>query len=253
VLRTWQLTADRISLHCVRCGLEGYVVADRSSVSAPANVAVTDDEDERKKRRNAELAERIWRESCSIAGTAGEAYLARRGIDLAAVPHYGGLRWHPKSPWKGRETAACVVARYSDTITGELCGIHRRPVSGEVARSLGRTKGCVVRLWPDEAVTTGLVIGEGIETCLAASQIEHRGTLLQPAWACGYAINLERFPLLVGIESLTILVDNDANGVGKDASAACARRWLDAGCQVIRLTPRTIGADFNDIIKGSAA
>jgi hypothetical protein len=27
--------------------------------------------------------------------------------------------------------------------------------------SLGPTAGCVIRLWPDEAVTLGLVIGEG--------------------------------------------------------------------------------------------
>lgn len=56
------------------------------------------------------------------------------------------------------------------------------------------------------------------------------------------------FPVLPGIEALTLLVDHDANGAGQDAAAACARRWLAAGREVIRLTPKTVGADFNDIV-----
>jgi hypothetical protein len=258
VMRTWAFAGDRISLHCVRCGAEGYVVPDGGSsqpLEKPAVPADFSDDDEReKKRRNAERAKRIWRETVPIAGTAGEAYLARRGIDIAAVPEHGGLRWHPRCWWKGNETAACVVARFTDTFTGEQRGIHRRPINGEMARTLGPMRGCVIRLWPDELVKTGLVIGEGVETTLAAAtRITHHSTLLQPAWACGNAGNMEDFPVLAGIEALTILVDHDASGTGQDAAAACARRWLDAGREVIRLTPRQFGFDFNDIIRGSAA
>jgi hypothetical protein len=251
VMRTWTLDNYGISVHCVRCGVEGWVAPDGGSVT---NIVTTisDEDDEHKKRRIAEAAARIWKETYPIAGTAGEAYLNRRRIDLAAVPNYGGLRWHPKCPWKDSETTACIVSRFTDAISGEPGGIHRRPINGEMARSLGRTKGCTVRLWPDEDVMQGLVIGEGIETCLAASQIEHRGTLLQPVWACGYAINLANFPVLPGIESLTILVDNDASGTGQDAAAACARRWRTAGREVRRLVPNIVGQDFNDIIRGSA-
>jgi hypothetical protein len=253
VLRTWSIVGDRISLHCVRCWLEGWVAPDglsRRSETPAASATLSDDDDERERQRKAELAERIWRETVSIAGTAGEAYLARRGIEIASVPDFGGLRWHPRCPWKGGETMPCVVSRFTDAITGEPGGAHRRPINGEMARSLGRTKGCVVRLWSDDAVSTGLVIGEGIETVLAAAtRITHRGTLLAPVWACGYAINLERFPVLDGIEALTILADNDASRTGQAAAAACARRWLDASREVIRLTPRQLGWDFNDIIR----
>jgi hypothetical protein len=252
VLRTWTLGDDRITLHCVRCGVEGWVAPDgkpAQSESLTISAAPLDDDEERERQRKLEAAARIWRQSCSIAGTAGEAYFNRRKIDLAVVPDYGGLRFHPRCPWNGNGTMPCVVARYTDTITGAPCGIWRRPISGEMARTLGTTKRCVIRLWPDDAVTTGLVIGEGIETVLAAAtRITHRGTLLQPAWACGYAINLERFPVLPGTETLTLLVDNDANGAGQEAAAACARRWIDAGREVIRLTPKTVGADFNDIV-----
>jgi hypothetical protein len=44
------------------------------------------------------------------------------------------------------------------------------------------TNGCI-KLWANDNVELGLVVGEGTETVLAASQIIQRGTLLQPAWA----------------------------------------------------------------------
>ena len=251
VLRTWQIAGDRISLHCVRCGIEGYVVPDGGAVRPLTDQVVGDDdgEEERKKQRNAEAAARIWKETYPIAGTAGEAYLRKRGIELAAVPDFGGLRWHPKCPWQGGPIG-CVVSRFTDTITGEPRGIHRRPIDGQKPRTLGPMKDCVIRVWPDDMVTTGLVLGEGVESTLAAAcQITHRGTLLQPAWAAGCADNMKRFPVLPGIEALTLLVDHDASGTGQDAAATCARRWLAAGREVIRLTPKVVGADFNDIIK----
>jgi hypothetical protein len=113
----------------------------------------------------------------------------------------------------------------------------------------GPIKGCVIRLWPDEWVTLGLVLGEGIETVLAAAtRIEYRGTLLQPAWAAGNANNLEEFPILSGIEALTVLVDHDKNGRGQRATAECARRWTAAGREVIQLIPRIPGRDFADMV-----
>jgi hypothetical protein len=109
--------------------------------------------------------------------------------------------------------------------------------------------GCVIRLWPDEAVELGLVLGEGIETTLAAAtRIEHKGTLLQPAWAAATAGNMEKFPVLVGIESLTLLVDADESGTGQRAADKCSARWTAAGREVIRLVPRALGVDFNDLI-----
>jgi hypothetical protein len=202
---------------------------------------------------NQDFAERIWRQSQDIAGTHAESYLARRGIVLDDVPNLGGLRWHPHCPWE-RGTAPCVLARYTDARTAEPRGIWRRPIDGNKPMTLGPMRGCVIRLWPDEDMTTHLVLGEGVETAAAASQIEHKGTLLQPMWAAGSAVNMARFPVLPGIEALTLIVDNDKSGTGQQAAATCARRWIDAGREVIRLTPKMMGADFNDIIRnGSAA
>lgn len=248
VLRTWSLGGDRISLHCIRCGLEGYVVPDGGSgAQRPTPSPTIEGDDGEQQRRNAEAAERIWNEAAHIEGTPGALYYYKRAIDLTLLPNLGGLRWHPKCPWQGGPIG-CVIARFTDIVTDEPRGIHRRPIDGQKPRTLGPMRGCVIRLWPDELVTAGLVLGEGVETTLAASQIEHRGTLLQPAWAAGSAVNMAAFPVLPGIEALTLLVDHDANGAGQDAAAACARRWLAAGREVIRLTPKTVGADFNDIV-----
>jgi hypothetical protein len=94
------------------------------------------------------------------------------------------------------------------------------------------------------------VVGEGIETvAAAATRVEHHDhhTLLQPAWSLIDSGNLRDFPVLAGIESLTILVDNDQSGGGQAAADVCTRRWLAAGRRVYQLIPNKVGTDFNDI------
>jgi hypothetical protein len=188
---------------------------------------------------NLDLADAIWRHTQPLPAEA-IAYFNKRNIDIDAVPEHGGLRFHPRHQ--------CIVGRFT-TATGNIPrGIWRRPLTGEKPKSLGPMAGCVIRLWPDEAVALGLVLGEGVETTLAAATlITHRGTLLQPAWAACSAGNMESFPVLAGIEALTLLVDNDANNVGQKAAAACCARWTAAGREVTRFTPKHAGDDFNDI------
>ncbi len=197
----------------------------------------------------------IWAEAGNIEGTAGATYLFKRGIDLSALPRNlnQALRWHPSCPWEsGRHP--CVIGLFTDAITNEPRAIHRiavTPAGDKVGRmALGPMAGCVIRVWPDEEVTDGLVLGEGIETTLAAATcIEHKGTLLQPAWAAASAGNMAKFPVLGGIEALTLLVDADESGTGQRAADECSARWTAAGKEVIRLVPRHLGSDFNDIIE----
>jgi hypothetical protein len=246
VLRTWA-KESAIGFHCVRCDIDGLALANGEAIG----VAPVEDngDEERERQRKQETADRIWRQSYNIAGTAGEAYLVRRGIVLADVPNFGGLRWHPNCPWEGG-TAACVLARFTDAITAEPRGIWRRPINGEKPKTLGPMRGCVIRLWPDEDVTSGLVIGEGVETVLAAAtRFTHRNTLLRPAWATGSAGNLENFLVLAGIDALTVLVDHDASGRGQEAARRCGERWRDADREVTLLIPRPLGADFNDLVR----
>src|SRR5262249_2278438 len=97
-----------------------------------------------------------------------------------------------------------------------------------------------------------LVIGEGLETVLAAAtRISYRDAPLQPAWAVLSASALERLPIIAGVERLILLVDHDRAGI--NAAASCANRWQRAGRIVVRLTPKLEGTDFNDLVMPEAA
>jgi putative DNA primase/helicase len=107
-----------------------------------------------------------------------------------------------------------------------------------------------VKLWP--MAGPQLVIGEGIETVLAAAtRIPYRDAPLQPAWSVLFAGALERFPVLQDVERLIILVDHDRTGI--NAAASCANRWQRTNRTVVRLTPKRPGADFNDLVMESAS
>jgi hypothetical protein len=207
-------------------------------------VVVCDDDE----RHNLDLAEAIWRETLPL-GPEAVAHFGSRCIDINHVPEQGGLRFHRHCRWPGRITKPCIVGRFTTALGNEPRGIWRRPVSGEKAIALGPMSGCVIRLWPDEAVEQGLVVGEGVETVLsAATRFAHQGTLFKPAWACCTAGNLGNLPILSGIEVLTVLVDNDVSGTGQKEAAKCAARWRAAGRQVARFTTDSSGTDFNDLV-----
>lgn len=98
--------------------------------------------------------------------------------------------------------------------------------------------GGVIRLWPDEDVSTGLGIAEGIETALS---LAHG---FSPVWALIDAGNLGELPALDGVGSLVIAADNDE--AGRRAAERCCARWLQAGRTVRVVTPEREGADLND-------
>jgi hypothetical protein len=90
-------------------------------------------------------------------------------------------------------------------------------------------------------VLEGLLIGEGIETCLAA----------RPIWATGSTSEMAKFPILSGIEALTIFADHDANGAGERAAREAEARWIEAGREVRIFRAATVGRDLNDVLKGA--
>jgi phage/plasmid primase-like uncharacterized protein len=217
-------------------------------IRKPAAIAVDRGRsDQAYEERQLHLAESIWRAAKAPLPPEAVAYFAGREIDINKVPDQGGLRFDPYAPWDNG-TTPCIIGRYTTAIGNEPRGIWRRPIDGRKPMTLGSSKGCVIRLWDDAEITTGLVIGEGVETTLfAATRRRYGPTPLQPAWATGSAGNMEHFPPLPGIEFLTILVDNDASGTGQRAADACAKAWLVAGKQVLKLMPNKIGTDFNDL------
>ena len=171
------------------------------------------------------------------------------------MPDYGGacLRFHPHCPFgPGASILACSSLR-RDIVTDEPASIHRialTPDGDKIERRLlGR--GGVVKLWP---AGPRLVVGEGIETTLAAAtRISHRGAPLQPAWSAVSSGALGSLPVIPGVERLIILVDHDLNGAGQAAALRCAERWSRAGRTVVRLTPKRPGTDFNDLVMETAS
>jgi hypothetical protein len=106
---------------------------------------------------------------------------------------------------------------------------------------LGPCRGGAVRLAASGAV---LMVGEGIETCLAAMQATGR-----PAWAALSTSGLRTLDLPDDIREVIVLADGDQ--AGEAAARDCAWRWKREGRRV-RIARPPQGLDFNDMLVGCA-
>jgi hypothetical protein len=193
----------------------------------------------------------LWRECQPIGGPA-RSYLEARCCVIP--PADGDLRFHPalKHPPSGIEGPA-LVALVTDAVTGVPLTLHRTWIRADGAKAdldpprmlLGghRKAGGVVRLWPDEAVTHGLGVAEGIETALS---LAHG---YQPVWALIDAGNLAAMPVLAGIESLLIAADHDEAGIA--AARGCAATWAARGREVGVVMPGQRKTDLNDLARAA--
>jgi hypothetical protein len=153
------------------------------------------------------------------------------------------LRFHPRCPY-GRERHLCLLALYRSVTGDEPRAIMRTALTPDARKidrkALGPVDSAAIKLTDDADVTTGLTIGEGLETTLAG--------LMQgfaPAWALGSAGAIAKLPVLAGIEALTILAETGDGGANDRAIRECFARWNAAGREVYRATS-LIGHDFND-------
>ncbi len=175
---------------------------------------------------------RQWNEAVSLPGTLADRYFKEHRYlaieNLGDLSH--ALRWHPLN--------SAIIALMTDPVTGEEIGVHRTFLAGDGAKisrkMLGRQG--LVRLSRDEDVTQGVGVTEGIEDGLAI--------LLSgwaPVWVATSAGAIARFPVINGIEALTIFADADAPGYA--AAQECAERWIEAGREAVispppRVTPK---------------
>lgn len=169
-----------------------------------------------------------WKTAVPISDTLAERYLASRGLSYSG----DAIRY--------RANDRTMVALITDIVTAESTGVHVTYLDGEgrkITRKMyGRAGGGVVRLSDDTDVTLGLAIAEGIETALAVP--------FRPVWACLSAGTMERFPVLAGVECLSIFADNDVSGTGLAAAKACAERWHEVHGEATIHIPNLAGADF---------
>lgn len=208
--------------------------AAKAARAAAEPVATPPDDTER-----TAAAMRLWRAGVDPRGTLVETYLASRDLELGGDIAGEVLRWHAAS--------GAMVGLFRDVHTDESKALSRTFLDRDghkVGRKfLGPVGGCAVKLDADDEVLGGLHICEGVETGLTARQLG-----LKPCWALGSAGAISAFPVLSGIQALTLLAEHD------DASAraveACASRWHDAGREVIINEPIGGAKDLNDALAG---
>ena len=182
------------------------------AILSPKIDAADDDQERRIK-----TALSLWKASAPLPDTLGSRYFTeRRGLHIGALGDLShALRWH--------EGIGAVVALMTNAVTNEPTGIHRtflNPDGTKRERKMLGRQG-VIRLSPDEEVTLGLGLTEGIEDGLA---------VLLSGWApvsCATSAGaIERFPVLSGIDCLTIHADYDNAGI--NAAQICVDRWIAA-------------------------
>jgi hypothetical protein len=213
--------------------------------------------------QTAAAVRRIVAELLPVRGIVGDFYLKeRRRIYTAAIADVlertDAIGWHPAvyfnqpdHPLHGQRLG-CIVGVMTDAVTAKPTGaISRTYLDGDgrkigKAKTLGSPAG-IVRLSRDEDVLGGLHLAEGLETALAAMSIG-----LRPIWATGSTALMAKFPVLDGIECLTLIADHDASGTGEKAARAAESRWRQAKREVRIFRTDQIG-DINDALAGLAS
>lgn len=193
------------------------------------------------KRTEAALA--IWRGAQSAAGTPVETYIRSRRL---TIPIPRSIRFHTGLKHPSGGVWPAMVALVTHGTDGKPIAIHRtflaRNGDGKapvdpVKMMLGPCRGGAVRLGP---IGDGLMVGEGIETCLAAMQASGRS-----AWAALSTSGLRALGLPRAVREVIVLADGD--DPGEAAAQDCARRWKREGRRV-RIARPPQGTDFNDLL-----
>jgi hypothetical protein len=199
------------------------------------------------KQRTA-AALRLWRSALAAISTPVATYLHSRGINLT-VPD--SVRFHSRLKHPRGGNWPCMVALVARGYDGEPVAIHRtylsRDGSGKAPVTpqkmmLGPCRSGAVRLG---TASEKLMVGEGIETCLAAMQATGLA-----AWAALSTSGLRTLRLPAEIREVIILADGDEPG--EAAALDAAGRWQREG-RTVRIARPPNGMDFNDILLGRHA
>ena len=236
---------DRVIATLRSRGLQTENGPSRFIRPAPRAAAASPPDRDDAKRSKAALA--VWQSAMSAGGSLVETYLASRGLHLPPPPT---LRFHAglKHPSGGIWPAmVALVTRGSDDTP---LAIHRTflarggggkaPVDQQ-KMMLGPCRGSAVRL---AAPGNMLMVGEGIETCLAAMRATGH-----PVWAALSTSGLRTLDLPGDVRDVIVLADGD--DPGEAAALDCAWRWKREGRRV-RIARPPHGMDFNDMLIGRA-
>jgi hypothetical protein len=224
-------------------GAAAFLEGNEAPTALTASLSPTRQRDD---DRRIKAARAIWCDAGPAEGTPVERYLRRRGITLQIPPT---IRYHAalKHVGTGQLLPAMIasVTRWPDD---EPLAIHRTFLARDSAGKapvkpqkmlLGPCRGGAVRLG---TLGDALMVGEGIETCLAAMQATGR-----PSWAALSTTGLRALDLPQEVREVIVLADGD--DPGEAAARDCAHRWKREG-RSVRIARPPKGMDFNDVLLG---
>jgi hypothetical protein len=191
--------------------------------------------------RQIRWARALYQRGRPAAGNPVETYLRTRRIRGPIPPV---LRFLQDCPHRN--------GNYLVNVPGEQIGIHKTFLKpdgfdkadlprAEQRETCGVFKGGAIRLAP-HLPGAELLIGEGVETVLAAMQL-----FGLPGWSAICAGGIEALELPPEIRAVVIAADNDENSVGQRAALTVRKRWVAEGRSVRILLPPKPG-DFNDVL-----
>ena len=195
------------------------------------------------KRRVVALS--IWEATDPVEGTLAQTYLRSRGLVLQLPPT---LRFHKGLKHPSDIIVPALVALVTRGIDDTPIAIHRtflaRDGSGKAPvepqrMMLGPCSGGAVRLG---SLSSTMMIGEGIETCLSAMQATGIS-----AFAALSTYGLRTLTMPAQVRNVIVLADGDA--AGEAAAQECAFRLRCVGHGVCIARP-PMGLDFNDLLVG---
>lgn len=240
--------------HCFRCNYVETHRPDRQySFRKKLQVHLQPANGQVRHQSLGDYGKRLWSECEPLVDTIAADYLSARRCALP--PADGDLRFHPSvKHGPTGYVGPALVGLITHAVTREPLSLHRTWITATGKADIDpprlllgkhRKAGGVIRLWPDEAVTHGLGIAEGIETALSLAHA------YRPVWVCIDAGNMAGLPVLAGIECLTIAADHDE--VGMIAAQVCADRWTSSGATVRVVKSPKLRQDLNDLVQEVAA
>jgi putative DNA primase/helicase len=250
---------NKVLVHChAGCDQERVIAALRTrglwtenrsrSLSQLIRRTIVEFKSDQDDAKRSEAALAVWESAKPAQGTPVETYLASRGIDQ---PLPDALRFHAGLKHPSGGTWPAMVALVTNGVDGTPLAIHRtflaRDGGGKAPvdpqkMMLGPCREGTVRLADPGDV---LMVGEGIETCLAAMQVTGN-----PAWAALSTSGLRALDLSEDVCDVFSLMATaparqqrvTAHGDGSRKVGACASpvRRRDSTLMIFLLADRLV-------------
>jgi hypothetical protein len=194
-------------------------------------------------------ARRVWHRGINPRGTLAEKYLKGRYLDLPETLGLRVLRFHPRCPWRNEHTGAtdyapALLAPFRSIDDDAITAVQRIALNPDGTKRGRRMLGivrCAAIKFDDLGPAGELVVGEGVETCMAARQLG-----LGPTWALGSVGAISFLPVIDNVRTLVVL--GEAGEASARAVQFCTRRWRAAGRRVRVAMPDPGLSDLNDVL-----